>query len=134
MKKILAIVVIMLAAIGLLFGTVSTAAAQGENKDKQSTDTNVSLLNYSLKPVGYIQGNGLIKSKWDMELENTEGTAKPVNIKIIFYDRDKNKLKEVNKKVYINGNQRKKYSDEVLLDADTAKKVTATQAFIEDFH
>jgi hypothetical protein len=134
MKKILTIVIIMLAAIGLLFGTVSTAAAQGENKDKQSTDTNVSLLNYSLKPVGYIQGNGLIKSKWDMELENTEGTAKPVNIKIIFYDRDKNKLKEVNKKVYINGNQRKKYSDEVLLDADTAKKVTATQAFIEDFH
>jgi hypothetical protein len=131
MKKILTIVVIMIVAIGLLFGTASTATAQGENKKERSADTSISILDYSLKPVGYVQGNSLIKSKWDMELQNTEGTAKPVNIKILFYDRDKNKLKEINKKVYINGNQTKKYSAEVLLDAETAKKVAGTQAFIE---
>jgi len=131
MKKILATAITMLAAIGLLFGTAAIVKAQGNNKEERSADKSISILDYSLKPVGYIQGEKSIKSKWDMELKNNEGTTQSVNIKILFYDRDKNKLKEVNKKVYINANQTKKYSDEVILDSETAKKVTATQGFIE---
>jgi hypothetical protein len=132
MKKILTILLIIFATIGLLFGIVSTAKAQGENKDKQSSDPTVSILDYALKPVGYVQGDRFVKSKWDMELKNNEGTTKNVNIKIRFYDKDLNMLREVEKKVNIKASQTKKYSDEVLLDTVTAKKVNATRALIED--
>jgi hypothetical protein len=132
MKKILTILLIMFAAIGLLFGIVSPAKAQGENKEGQASDASISILDYALKPVGYVQGDKFIKSKWDMELKNNEGTNKNVNIKIRFYDKDQNMLREVEKKVDIKASQTKKYSDEVILDAVTAKKVTATRALIEN--
>jgi len=131
MKKINTLLVIGFTVIGLLLITASAVKAQGENRD-QSDDTSISILDYALKPVGYVQGDRFIKSKWDMELKNNEGKNQNVNIKIRFYDKDQNMLREVEKKVDIKASQTKKYSDEVILDAVTAKKVTATRALIEN--
>jgi hypothetical protein len=131
MKKILKILAIGAAAIGLLLGTVTTLTAQEENRDKKSADSTISILNYALKPVGYVQGEKFVKSRWDIELKNNEEANRSINIKIRFYDIDKNPVKEVNQEVAIKGGQTKKYSYEVLLDSLTAKKITATRAFVE---
>lgn len=132
MKKIFLILAVGMAAIVLLFGTVSTVTAQSENKDKQANDSSISILNYALKPVGYVQGDRFVKSRWDMELKNNEQENKNVNIKIRFYDKDKNPVKEINQEIGIKGGQTKKYSYELLLDAATAKKVASTRAIIEN--
>lgn len=92
---------------------------------------NISILNYSLKPVGYVSGNRFIQSIWNIELKNNEAIPQNFNIKVVFYDKDKNELKEVIKDVNINAAETKKYSDAVLLEPELAKKVATTKAFIE---
>jgi hypothetical protein len=131
MKKILTLLLIMFAAIGLLFITVSTAQTQSETKEKRSTDTGISILNYSLKPVGYVNNNKFISSNYQLELKNNERTAKNVKYTIMFYDKNQNTVKEVKKEINLNGKETKKYSDDVLLDSGTAKKITATEAIVE---
>ena len=92
----------------------------------------ISIVNYSLKPVGYVSGDRFIQSIWNIELKNNEGTQHSFDIKIVFYDKDKNELKDVKKGVDIKGSETKKYSDAVLLEPEMAKKVASTKAFIED--
>ena len=91
----------------------------------------ISIVNYSLKPVGYVSGDRFIQSIWNIELKNNEASAQNFNIKVVFYDKDKNQLKEVIKDANINGSETKKYSDAVLLEPEMAKKVATTKAFIE---
>jgi len=90
----------------------------------------ISILNYSLKPVGYVSGDKFIQSIWNIELKNNDGSAHNFNIKVVFYDKDKNQLKEVLKDANINASETKKYSDAVLLEPDMAKKVATTKAYI----
>jgi len=92
----------------------------------------ISILNYSLKPVGYVSGDKFIQSIWNLELKNNDGASHSFNIKIVFFDKDKNQLKEVKKEAAINAGETKKYSDAVLLEPDMAKKIASTKAFIED--
>jgi len=92
----------------------------------------ISILNYSLKPVGYVSGDKFIQSIWNLELKNNDGASHSFNIKIVFFDKDKNQLKEVKKEAAINASETKKYSDAVLLEPDMAKKIASTKAFIED--
>jgi hypothetical protein len=131
MKKMMKMVTIGVAAIGLLLGTMLTGAAQEDSKNKQTNDSSISILNYALKPVGYVQGDRFVKSRWDMELKNNEEANRNVNIIIRFYDKDKNPIKDVHQEVKIKGGETKKYSYEVLLDSLTAKKVTGTRAIVE---
>lgn len=91
----------------------------------------ISILNYSLKPVGYVSGNRFIQSIWNIELKNNEADSQSFNIKVVFYDKDKNQLKEVIKDVKIDGSETKKYSDAVLLEPEMAKQIATTKAFIE---
>ena len=91
----------------------------------------ISIVNYSLKPVGYVSGDRFIQSIWNIELKNNEASPQNFNIKVVFYDKDKNQLKEVVKDANINGAETKKYSDAVLLEPEMAKKVATTKAFIE---
>ena len=122
--------IIMFTAIVLFLGTASIATAQGEKKG-QSGDTSVSILSYVLKPVGYIGNTRILKSQYDLELKNNELTLKKVNYKIKFFDKDQNTIKEVKREATLKAKESKKYTDEVLLDSNTAKKVVATQAVIE---
>jgi len=92
----------------------------------------ISILNYSLKPVGYVSGDRFIQSIWNIELKNNDGTPHTFNIKIVFYDKDKNELKDVKKQVTINASETKKYSDAVLLEPAMAKQIATTKAYIED--
>jgi|GEM_PF-3505660 len=92
----------------------------------------ISILNYSLKPVGYVSGDKFIQSIWNLELKNNDGASHSFNIKIVFFDKDKNQLKEVKKEAAINAGETKKYSDAVLLEPEMAKKIASTKAFIED--
>jgi hypothetical protein len=90
----------------------------------------ISILNYSLKPVGYVSGDKFIQSIWNIELKNNDGTAHSFNIKVVFYDKDKNLLKEVLKDANIQASETKKISDAVLLEPEMAKKIASTKAFI----
>jgi hypothetical protein len=92
----------------------------------------ISILNYSLKPVGYVSGDKFIQSIWNLELKNNDGASHSFNVKIVFYDKDKNQLKEVKKDATINASETKKYSDAILLEPEMAKKIASTKAFIED--
>jgi hypothetical protein len=132
MEKTLKIFFIGIAAFGLLFGTLVNATAKDENKDNQPTDSSISILSYALKPVGYIEGDRFVESNLDMDLKNNEGANQKANVIIRFYDKDKNMLKEVTKPVSFKANETKKLNYKVLLDPSTAKKVTSTQAEIEN--
>lgn len=90
----------------------------------------ISILNYSLKPIGYVSGDKFIQSIWNIELKNNDGAAHNFNIKVVFYDKDKNQLKEVLKDANINASETKKFSDAVLLEPEMAKKVATTKAYI----
>jgi len=92
----------------------------------------IGILNYSLKPIGYVSGDKFIQSIWNLELKNNNGAAHSFNIKIVFYDKEKNQLKEVKKDASINANETRKYSDGVLLEPEMAKKIASTKSFIED--
>ncbi|MBN1625909.1 MAG: hypothetical protein JW944_05235 [Deltaproteobacteria bacterium] len=94
-------------------------------------DSTISILNYSLKPVGYVSGNRFIQSIWNIELKNNEAAPHSFNIKVVFYDKDNNQLKEVLKDVSMGATETKKFSDAVLLEPDMAKKVATTKAFID---
>jgi len=99
---------------------------------KSLAEDTISILNYSLKPVGYVSGDKFIQSIWNIELKNNDGASHSFNIKIVFFDKEKNQLKEVKKDVAINAGETKKYSDAVLLEPVMAKKIASTKAFIED--
>jgi hypothetical protein len=90
----------------------------------------ISILNYSLKPVGYVSGDKFIQSIWNIELKNNDGAPHSFNIKVVFYDKDKNQLKEVLKDADIQASETKKISDAVLLEPDMAKKIASTKAYI----
>ena len=92
----------------------------------------ISILNYSLKPVGYVSGDKFIQSIWNIELKNNDGAPHSFNIKVVFYDKEKNQLKEVKKDADINAAETKKYSDAVLLEPEMAKKIASTKAYIVD--
>jgi len=94
-------------------------------------DSAISILNYSLKPVGYVSGNRFIQSIWNIELKNNEATPHSFNIKVVFYDKDNKQLKEVVKDVNMGATETKKFSDAVLLEPDMAKQVATTKAFID---
>ena len=92
----------------------------------------ISILNYSLKPVGYVSGDKFIQSIWNIELKNNDGTPHTFNIKVVFYDKDKNQLKAIMKDAEIKAAETKKISDAVLLEPDMAKKIATTKAYIVD--
>jgi hypothetical protein len=97
-----------------------------------SAEDVISVQNYSLKPIGYVSGDKFIQSIWNLELTNNETTSHSFNVKIVFFDKEKNQLKEVKKGASINASETKKYSDAILLEPEMAKKIASTKAFIED--
>jgi len=100
--------------------------------NSRAQDDIISIVNYSLKPVGYVSGNRFIQSIWNLELKNNEQKPHSFKIKIVFYDKDKNELKNVDKKADIKAGETKKYSDAVLLEPEMAKSIATTKAFIEE--
>jgi len=100
--------------------------------NSQAEDNVISIVNYSLKPVGYVSGNRFIQSIWNIELKNNEQVPHSFKGRIVFYDKDKNELKDVDKEVDIKAGETKKYSDAVLLEPEMAKTIATTKAFIED--
>ena len=92
----------------------------------------ISILNYSLKPVGYVDNNKYIQAIYNIELKNNEAKAHSFNIKIVFYDKEKNTVKEAKKKLDIQASETKQFTDAVLLEPDIAKQVSTTKGFIED--
>jgi hypothetical protein len=92
----------------------------------------ISILNYSLKPVGYVDNDKFLQTIYNVELKNNQGTAHSLNLKIVFFDKENNQLKSSKKKIDIQANETKKYTDAVTIEADLAKKVASTKGFIED--
>jgi len=95
-------------------------------------DDAISIVNYSLKPAGYVDDNKYLQTIYNMELKNNEGTAHSFSVKIVFYDKEKNQIKESRKKFDIQANETKKLTDAVLLESDLAKQVSTTKGFIEN--
>jgi hypothetical protein len=95
-------------------------------------DDVVSIVNYSLKPVGYVDNNKYLQTIYNVEVKNNEGTTHSFNFKIVFLDKEKNQIKEFMKKVEIQANETKKYTDAVLLEPEIAKQVASTKGYIEN--
>ena len=92
----------------------------------------VSILNYSLKPVGYVDNDKFLQTIYNIEIKNNQATAHSLNVKIVFFDKENNQLKSTKKKIDISANETKQYTDAVTIEADLAKKVASTKGFIED--
>jgi hypothetical protein len=71
---------------------------------------------------------------YSVELKNNEATPHSFNVNVVFFDKEKNQLKTSKKKVDIQANETKKFTDAVLLDADIAKKVATTKGYIENIN
>ena len=95
-------------------------------------DDVISIVNYSLKPVGYVDNDKYLQTMYNVELKNNQATPHSFNVKIVFFDKEKNQLKSSKKKVDIAANETKKYTDAVTIEAEIAKKVASTKGFIED--
>lgn len=98
----------------------------------RAEDSAISILNYSLKPGGYVDDNKSLQTIYNIELKNNQGTAHSFSLKIVFYDKAKNQLKESKKKYEIQANETKKFSDVILIDAEMGKQISSTKGFIED--
>jgi len=92
----------------------------------------ISILNYSLKPVGYINDDKFLQTIYTIELKNNQETKHSFSVKIVFFDKENNQLKSAKKKFEIQANETKKYTDAVTIEADLAKKIASTKGFIED--
>jgi hypothetical protein len=92
----------------------------------------ISILNYSLKPVGYINDDKLLQTIYTIELKNNQETKHSFSVKIVFFDKENNQLKSAKKKFEIQAGETKKYTDAVTIEADLAKKIASTKGFIED--
>ena len=99
--------------------------------DSWSNDV-ISIVNYSLKPVGYVENNKYLQTMYNIELKNNDASPHSFNVKIVFFDKEKSQVKESTKKVEIQANETKKYTDAVLVEAELAKQVASTKGFIEN--
>jgi len=92
----------------------------------------ISIMNYSLKPVGYIDNDKSLQTIYNVELKNNQDAPHKFNVKIVFFDKENNQLKSSKKKFDIQANETKKFTDAVTIEADLAKKVATTKGYIED--
>jgi hypothetical protein len=92
----------------------------------------ISILNYSLKPVGYVDNDKFLQTIYNVELKNNQDTPHSFNVKIVFFDKGNNQLKSSKKKFDIQANETKKFTDAVTIEAELAKKVATTKGYIED--
>jgi hypothetical protein len=92
----------------------------------------ISILNYSLKPAGYVNDDKFLQTIYTIELKNNQETKHSFYVKIVFFDKENNQLKSAKKKFEIQANETKKYTDAVTVEADLAKKIASTKGFIED--
>jgi hypothetical protein len=95
-------------------------------------DDAISILNYSLKPMGYVDNDKYLQTIYNIELKNNQATPHSLNVKIVFFDKEKNQLKESRKKVDIKANETKIFTDAVTVEAEIAKKIASTKGFIEN--
>jgi hypothetical protein len=92
----------------------------------------ISILNYSLKPAGYVDNEKYLQTIYNMEIKNNQAANHSFNVKIVFLDKENNQLKTSKKKFDIQANETKKLTDAVTVDADIAKKIASTKGYIED--
>jgi hypothetical protein len=121
MKKSRIVLALLISSFLITFCTINSWA-----------DDVISIVNYSLKPVGYVDNDKSLQTVYNVELKNNQATAHSFNVKVVFYDKGNNQLKSSKKKVDIAANETKKFTDAVLIDAAIAKQVASTKGFIED--
>jgi hypothetical protein len=92
----------------------------------------ISILNYSLKPVGYINDDKFLQTIYTIELKNNQDTKHSFSVKVVFFDKENNQLKSAKKKFEIQAGETKKFTDAVTVEAALAKKIATTKGFIED--
>jgi hypothetical protein len=95
-------------------------------------DGSINIVNYSLKPVGYVENEKYLQTMYSVEFKNSDGAPHSFNFKVVFYDKEKNEVKESLKKIDIQANETKKLTDAVLVDAAVAGKVASTKGFVEN--
>jgi len=121
MKKTGICLVLFVSAFLFVFGSTTSWAEDA-----------ISIVNYSLKPVGYVDNDKFLQTIYNVELKNNQGTAHSFNMKVVFFDKENNQLKSSKKKIELSANETKKYTDAVTIEADLAKKVATTKGYIED--
>jgi hypothetical protein len=121
MKKTGICLVLFVCAFLFAFGSINSWAEDA-----------ISIVNYSLKPVGYVDNDKYLQTIYNVELKNNQGTPHSFNMKVVFFDKGNNQLKSSKKKVEIAANETKKFTDAVTIEADIAKKVATTKGYIED--
>jgi hypothetical protein len=97
-----------------------------------SADGIINVVNYSLKPVGYVENNKFLQTMYNVEIKNSDTASHSFNFKVVFFDKEKNQIKESIKKVEIQASETKKYSDAVLVEADLAKQIASTKGYVEN--
>ena len=95
-------------------------------------DNVINVVNYSLKPAGYVDNNKYLQTVYNVELKNNDAASHSFDFKVVFFDKDKNHVKESVKKVEIHANETKKYTDAVLVEADLAKQISTTKGYVEN--
>jgi hypothetical protein len=92
----------------------------------------VVVLEYNLKPVGYVESGKYLKTEWSAKLRNRISEPVSFDITIVFFDSSNSELKQDTTQGQLKAQETKTFSNTVLLDASLASKIASTRALIDE--
>lgn len=92
----------------------------------------VIVVEYNLKPIGYINSGRSLKTEWSAKVRNRASESVSFDITIVFVDSSNSELKHVTSKGQLKAKETKTFSDTVFLDSSIAAKIASTRALIDE--
>lgn len=92
----------------------------------------ISVVQYELKPVGYVNSGKYLKTEWSAKLRNGAPEHVKFNVTIVFVDSSNEILKEATSEWELNAHETRSLKDTVLLETAVAGKIASTRVKIDE--
>ena len=92
----------------------------------------IAVVQYELKPVGYVDSGKYLKTEWNAKLRNGASEHVKFNVTIVFVDSSNEVLKEATSEGELNAHETKSFKDTVLVKVDVAAKIASTRVIIDE--
>lgn len=92
----------------------------------------IAVVQYELKPVGYVDSGKHLKTEWNAKLRNGAQEAVKFKVTVVFVDSSNEILKEATSEFELKGHETKSFTDTVLVKTDVAGKIASTRLKIDE--
>lgn len=92
----------------------------------------ISVVQYELKPVEYVDYGKKLKTEWTAKLRNGVSETVKFTVTIVFVDSDNEILKEATCECELQAHETKSFKDTVLVESDVAGKIASTRVKIDE--